>query len=86
MNREEMVAKLEGGYCTVVFTKVNGDERTMRCTLQKSVLPKASKEDPNWHLSEKKMRDLNEETLVVWDGDVDGWRSFRVENVTSFLT
>ena len=40
---EEYKRWLEGEIATVKFTKVNGEERVMRCTLQESHLPKATK-------------------------------------------
>jgi len=42
---------------------------------------KAKKEDP---LTQKKVRAVNEETIVAWDVGKDAFRSFRVENVVSF--
>lgn len=81
MSRREMVTELKSGICEVEFTKVNGDKRVMKCTLDPSIIPEAIKEDP---LSQKKIRDLNEEVLPVWDVDKEQWRSFRVENVTRF--
>ena len=52
----------------------------MKCTLKESHLPTAKKDDP---LSQKKVREINEEVLSVWDTKAQGWRSFRVENVTT---
>ena len=37
--REILVEGLKNNLVKVVFTKVNGDERTMNCTLHDSVLP-----------------------------------------------
>jgi len=79
---EEYKRWLEGEIATVKFTKVNGEERVMRCTLQESIIPKATKKDP---MSMKKIRELNHEVLSVWDVKAKGWRSFRVRNVTSFI-
>ena len=69
------------GQCRVIFTKLNGEERNMVCTLKEGVIPKATK-DP---ISQKKVRDLNEEVLAVWDVNKEGWRSFRIANVVSFV-
>jgi|TARA_Y100000289_G_scaffold61841_1_gene70309 hypothetical protein len=65
----------------VIFTKLNGEERNMVCTLKEGVIPKATK-DP---ISQKKVRDVSEEVLAVWDVNKEGWRSFRVKNVVSFV-
>jgi len=69
------------GQCRVIFTKLNGEERNMVCTLKEGVIPKATK-DP---ITQKKVRDLNEEVLAVWDVNKEGWRSFRISNVVSFV-
>lgn len=81
MTRDEMKALLTEKVCEVTFTKANGDTRVMRCTLQDGVVPQATKEDP---LSQKKVRDVNEEVLAVWDVEKEGWRSFRLDKVISF--
>ena len=81
MSRDDMIAELNKRKCRVIFKKINGDERNMECTLMESVLPKATK-DP---LSQKKVRAVNEAVIVAWDVNKDAFRSFRVENVVSFL-
>ena len=81
MTRNEMIEQLQVQKCRVVFKKINGEERDMVCTLMETVLPKAKKEDP---LTQKKVRAVNEETIVAWDVGKDAFRSFRVENVVSF--
>ena len=72
---------LQKSQCRVIFTKVNGEERNMVCTLKEGIIPKASK-DP---ITQKKVRDISEEVLAVWDVNKEGWRSFRVANVVSFV-
>lgn len=79
--RDKMVSMLKDSICKVSFTKVNGETRNMTCTLKESVIPAATKKDP---LSQKKVRAVNEEVIPVWDTTAEGWRAFRVENVTSF--
>ena len=81
MTRNEMIEQLQVQKCRVVFKKINGEERDMVCTLMETILPKAKKEDP---LTQKKVRAVNEETIVAWDVNKDEFRSFRVENVVSF--
>lgn len=82
MTRDEMIAELKQSECRVIFTKINGEERNMVCTLQDDVLPSPKKDDP---LTQKKVRAVNEETIVAWDVNKDAFRSFRVENVVSFV-
>jgi len=76
-----MMEMLQTSQCRVIFTKLNGEERDMVCTLKNDVIPKATK-DP---ITQKKVRDLNEEVLAVWDVNKEGWRSFRISNVVSFV-
>ena len=80
MTKEEMKKALYEGVCTVVYQKLNGEERTMQCTLDPQVLPTpvASDEEIN------RNRAPNEEVQVVWDIEANGWRSFRVDSIKSF--
>lgn len=78
MTRDELTKMLSENMCEVTFTKVNGDTRIMTCTLQKDVIPSATKDDT---LSQSKIRNLNEEVIPVWDAKAEGWRSFRVDSV-----
>lgn len=71
--RAILVEGLKRNVMRVTFTKVNGDERVMRCTLHDSVLP----EQP---ISEIKKKE-NLDVLSVWDLDNSGWRSFRLDSI-----
>jgi len=81
MTHNEYTDKLKRGVFEVTFNKISGEQRIMNCTLHPRVLPKAVKEDT---MSQKKVRELNEEVVSVWDVKASGWRAFRVENVTDF--
>ena len=74
--RETLVEGLKNNLVKVVFTKVNGDERTMMCTLHHSVLPEPilTEED----------RKINPDTISVWDINNGGWRSFRLDSIKEF--
>lgn len=65
--------------CSITFTKVNGEVRTMPCTLRESAIP-ARPVDSVSKSNEKRLRTLD--TLSVWCLDKQEWRSFRVANVT----
>tara|TARA_B110000467_G_scaffold148795_1_gene154936 strand:- start:739 stop:984 length:246 start_codon:yes stop_codon:yes gene_type:complete len=71
-----LVEGLKNNLVKVVFTKVNGDERTMMCTLHHSVLPEPilTEED----------RKINPDTISVWDINNGGWRSFRLDSIKEF--
>ena len=79
--RDELIKMLNTGICEVTFTKVNGEERVMTCTLQGDLLPVVSVEK----LKEDR-RPSNPDNLSVWCTDKNEWRSFRVANVTSVRT
>ena len=64
----------------VVFTKVDGTTRTLRCTLKKEQLPLQHQSNMAGMLIEG---DGSDERLSVWDLDNGGWRSFRVSSVLS---
>ncbi len=71
--REVLVEGLKRNLMKVVFTKVNGEERIMNCTLHESVLPESTITE-----STKK---VNPDTISVWDIDNNGWRSFRIDSI-----
>ena len=60
----------------IVFTKKNGEERTMRCTTNFKVIP--SNQHPTG-------RGMSSSSIVkkVYDIDKQDWRSFRVDSVKS---
>ena len=72
----EIRSMLHHGVCEVTFTKVNGDVRTMPCTLDSTLLPPQPLKE--FH----ETRIYKPETLSVWCLDKMEWRSFRVANVT----
>lgn len=80
--KEELVEMLGNEIVDVTFKKLSGDERKMKCTLIPSMLPPAQRDDK---LSQTKIRNLEEKTLVVWAIDIESsaWRSFRYDRVTS---
>lgn len=75
MTREEIIELLEVKTLKVTFTKVNGEERVMNCTLREDILPQEDGE------SEFDSRAHNPNVVPVWDVDKEGWRSFRLDNL-----
>lgn len=61
--------------CEVTFTKIDGTERTMPCTLREAAMPQRDVE--KFHQT----RVYNPETLSAFCLDKNEWRSFRVANV-----
>ena len=66
---------LAHGVSEVTFTKLNGELRTMPCTLDSTLLPPQSLKEHH------ETRLYKPETLSVWCVDKAEWRSFRVANV-----
>lgn len=75
--REDLKNTLRAKIGTVTFTKQNGEERVMRCTLQDSILPEQV------DLEEAVQKKGPTESLAVWDMDKNAWRSFRYDSVIS---
>ena len=76
--RDQLLEMLRNNIVAVTFDKLNGDERTMPCTLQEQYLPKADKTDP---LSQKKVREISDKVIAAWAIESDGFRSFRYDRV-----
>lgn len=76
MTKDEMKAALAKGVCTVVFTKLNGEERTMHCTSNTEFMPE-----------DKRPRaavDGRDHVISAYDVRAAGWRSFRIDLVKEF--
>ena len=76
---QEIRDLLAHGVCEVTFTKLNGELRTMPCTLDGTLLPPQTLKE--FH----ETRVYKPETLSVWCMDKSQWRSFRVANVTRIV-
>jgi len=86
MTRDECVKMLRDHICVVTFTKRDGTERVMRCTLKTEHLP-----TPTLHgnLDEKLLelkktkifRKPSETSISVWDMDKNAWRGFLLETI-----
>lgn len=73
-NRDIIKNFLKERICKVTFTKVDGTERTMKCTLNGELIaihaePRVKKTD--------RIVAPNEEIQRVFDLDQNAWRSFR---------
>ena len=76
--RDGLVDMLRHNLVTVTFTKINGEERVMCCTLQSSYIPNAPTTN-----GEIVIKETKSDTVSVWDVNANGWRSFRVNSVKS---
>jgi ferredoxin-fold anticodon binding domain-containing protein len=68
LNTQEVVIK---------FTKTNGENREMRCTLSEGLVPQYEKKT-------ERVKNANAEVQPVFDLDKQAWRSFRWDSVTEF--
>lgn len=82
IDRYELKQILENSVTTVVFTKVNGEQREMKCTLLSEYLPKKDVAGKQL-LTETLTKEDNPSTLRVWDVENNGWRSFRMDSINS---
>ena len=71
---------LEQNVIVVDFTKLDGDKCVMTCTLREDMKPRATKVDP---MSQKKIREISDAVVSVWDVNAQGWRSFRYDRINS---
>ena len=85
--RGSYLSMLREHVCVIVFTKKNGEDRTMHCTLRKDLVP----ENPTFanQVAEvppspvKSIRKVNENIISVWDTELSGWRSACVDSIKS---
>jgi len=72
--KENLINLLQDNTLTILFRKVDGTERIIKCTLQESVVkPHEKKTD--------RVKKVNDNIISVWDIENEGWRSFRYDSV-----
>lgn len=72
--------------CLINFTKSDGTERQMYCTLRSDCLPPRTIEQAaESYKRQKEQRPRPLTNISVWDLEKDGWRSFDMNNLTSFV-
>jgi len=79
--RDTLLKDLRHGVLDVTFTKVNGDERKMRCTLVPALLPESYRNSLEEQAGEKTYHRDNPDIIACWDLENKGWRSFRIDSV-----
>lgn len=80
MNAAEMREILHKDVVVVTFTKKNGEDREMVCTLMPEFLP-VRQEDTTASPAKSPASDT---VVTVWDLDKQDWRSFKAASVTNF--
>jgi len=79
LTRDEMIEFLREGECIVTFTKVDGTERIMYCSLNEEYLPPLT-----FEVCSNFPAKVNLEIIKVFDTEIEEWRSFKVKSVTQF--
>lgn len=74
VGKDWLLSLLHEGVVTVKFVKKDGSEREMKCTLKEDLIPLEMKPKGT---SKAKPSD----SIAVFDVDVVGWRSFRLDSV-----
>lgn len=77
VSREQIAQVLSMGPATVKFTKVDGSNRVMHCTIANHLIPE-EKRVKGELLTEVP---INLSVMRVFDLDLNEWRSFKVQNV-----
>lgn len=80
-DKYELKEVIQNNVVSVTFEKVNGTERTMKCTLIPEYLP--NKVEAGKQLLTESVTQENPTSLSVWDIESSSWRSFRYESVKS---
>ena len=83
MNKE-LNELLHKGAATVTFTKKDGTERVMKCTLSGDYIPPAPVAEIVEGAQPKKTKKENPDVRTVYDIEARAWRSFRWDSVKSF--
>ena len=74
MNKSEIYDLARNYIISITFTKKNGEERIMKCTLKDEYIISEEKKSVS-------IRKENVEVLPVWDLENSAWRSFRINSV-----
>jgi hypothetical protein len=76
ITKEELSKKLQKKSLSITFTKVDGSERVMNCTLEEKFLPVVESKSTKKRLE-------NQGVISVFDLDKQAWRSIRLDSIKS---
>ena len=74
---DDMKALLQNAVSNVTFTKKNGDDRVMKCTLMAKEIPTEMAPKNIGNPPDEENRDY----MNVFDVEAQGWRSFILDSV-----
>ena len=78
--KSDLKLLVEQNVLVIDFNKLNGDKRVMTCTLREDMKPAATKTDT---MSQKKVREISDAVVSVWDLTAQAWRSFRYDRMNN---
>lgn len=81
--REQLIQQLKQSTLEVTFTKVNGEQRVMPCTLRADIVPPVPAPKILSEGEVAKVKKSNPDVVNAWCTDKNEWRSFRVDSVTN---
>lgn len=79
MFREWLTGVIRNERVNVCFTKADGSERWLHCSLHPELLPEREQQAVS-----ESTRKRSEEALSVWDLEAQAWRSFRFDRIKQF--
>jgi hypothetical protein len=74
IDRDWLLELLRQGEIEVTFTKADGTDRIMKCTLQEGVVVPHEKKT-------ERTKEPNADILPVWDIEKQAWRSFKLSSI-----
>lgn len=78
--KQELKEVFSKNIVNLTFKKIDGTERTMKCTLDPKFIPIRGNTTPT------KKKTENKNVLPVWNIDEQAFRSFRVDSLISYET
>lgn len=79
IDKDTLRSQLRDDVKTITFTKKDGTERVMKCTLSEMLIPQEHK--PKGESTHKQ----SDEAIAAWDVEKEGWRSFRYDSIISVV-
>ena len=76
--RQWLVEILFGRTVEIIFTKADGSERVMNCTLMSARINYQNKQ-------RQKKSATTHDNITVWDVDKNEWRSFKLRSITNII-
>jgi hypothetical protein len=80
IEKQQLKKLLSENTLSVLFTKKDGTQRAMLCTLIADHLPVVEKKEEDTKVEKKQ----SEESIAVWDLEKKAWRSFRLDSIVSY--